>query len=159
MPFSASSEARLYLRDKSKSMQIPLLHCGMTNKRTGDSKDRSRSLPDDQQEDRQRQVQEQRQRRNTGVSPLRYRFGRDDGIFWKGGPLQRQRQKAGPSTPPLAKSASGFALDDTFGVDGRRQSMAKTAGRCFTFPPIAMKLRWMGHPIVCGGCRRTGNAI
>ena len=38
------------------------------------------------------------------------------------------------------------------------RTTAKTAGSWrLTFAPMTMKLSWMGHPIVWGGLRRTGN--
>src|SRR5258708_3447711 len=40
-------------------------------------------------------------------------------------------------------------------IGDARLSNSKLAGRGITFPPIAVRLRWMGHPIVCGDLKRT----
>src|SRR6202040_2137699 len=41
----------------------------------------------------------------------------------------------------------------------QRQTNAKTmAGKRYSFPPIAMRLRWMGHPLIGGGLEGKATA-
>jgi hypothetical protein len=66
--------------------------------------------------------------------------------------------KADP--PPAAKDdnqkAAAMAKADPYGMTTKRTVNSKCKARQgggFTFPPIAMRLRWMGHPRCCGWVR------
>ena len=72
-------------------------------------------------------------------------MGADDGDGGNGCGFGAEDARAeGDGCPVVLREEGDFFVGPaTFGADGERQFI-------FNLPPIAIRLRWMGHPRICG---------